>query len=216
MNEDQEVKKMDYQFKKIKNKEEIKNCQMFHVDHYMWKQIVSPKVYGWAGYLENEGIYVKMVCEEQDPLITCTHHKDMVCNDSAMEIFLAFCDEQEELTNDVMYLNFEINAFGAMYAKYGKGRHGRQFISEDLYKISNPRAIVEKDQWSIEVLIPEQLLKEVCDFKKILEGEQFYCNFYKIAENPKIEHYAAFKEIDSQVPNFHLPVSFAKAVVENK
>ena len=207
---------MDYQFKRIKNKEEISSCQMFHVDHYMWKQIVSPKVYGWAGYLENEGIYVKMVCEEKNPLITFTHHKDMVCKDSAMEIFLAFCEEEEELSNNVMYLNFEINASGAMYAKYGKGRQGREFISEELYNISNPKAVIEEDQWSIEVLIPEKLLNEVCDFKRFLNGDPFYCNFYKISEAPEIEHYAAYNKIESDVPNFHLPVSFAKAIVENK
>ena len=30
-----------------------------------------------------------------------------------------------------MYINFEINANGAMYAQYGKGRKNRQFLSEE-------------------------------------------------------------------------------------
>ena len=64
-------------------------------------------------------------------------------------------------------------------------------------------------------MIPEELLNETCNFQRFLNGEQFYCNFYKISEAPEIEHYAAYQKIDSDVPNFHLPVSFAKATVEN-
>ena len=202
---------MEYKFKTIKNENEITDCNMFHVDHYMWNRTMEPKTYGWAGYIDNKGFFIKMICEEQNPQITCLHHKDRVCNDSAMEVFFAFCEDGEELTNDVMYINFEINAAGAMFAKYGKGRHGRQFISDQMYEMSNCRAVVEKDQWSIEVLIPEEFLNEICDFQSFKNGKQFYCNFYKIAETKEIEHYASFSKIESEEPNFHLPVWFAKA-----
>ena len=45
--------------------------------------------------------------------------------DSAVEVFLAFAEKGKELTNNDMYLNFEVNANGAMYAKYGFGRQGK-------------------------------------------------------------------------------------------
>ena len=44
--------------------------------------------------------------------------------------------------------------------------------------------------------------------------QQFYCNFYKIAQTPEIEHYASWSPIDNPTPNFHLPVFFAKAQIE--
>ena len=48
-----------------------------------------------------------------------------------------------------------------------------------------------------------------------LDGEtEFYCNFYKIAQTPEIEHYASWSPIDNPTPNFHLPVFFAKAQIE--
>ena len=45
-------------------------------------------------------------------------HNDPVYTDSAMEIFLAFPEENQALSNECMYTNFEINAYGAMLANY--------------------------------------------------------------------------------------------------
>ncbi len=69
------------------------------------------------GVSEGEGLYVQICTEEHDPLARCTEHHEMVCKDSAVEVFLAFAEKGKELTNNDMYLNFEVNANGAMYAK---------------------------------------------------------------------------------------------------
>ena len=159
---------------------------------------------------DNQGIYVKLICEESNPKREYKNHKDRVYKDSAMEIFMAFPEKGEPLTNDVMYINFEMNANGAMYACYGKGRKNRSFISEALYEKSDCQASVEEEKWSLTVTIPEELLKEICDFDGMMRGDSFYCNFYKISERPEIEHYGSFSPIESEKPNFHLPVCFAE------
>ena len=176
---------LEYKIKTISSKEEIVNCNRFEIDHVQWHHAITPpKACGYMGYLKGEGLYVQICTEEHDPLARCTEHHEMVCKDSAVEVFLAFAEKGKELTNNDMYLNFEVNANGAMYAKYGFGRQGRQF------------------------------LKEVCDYLPDGSGKEIYCNFYKISEDPAVEHYISFSPIDSEKPNFHLPVFFAKAEVE--
>lgn len=202
---------MAYQVKKISNKNQIETCERFAMNQYMWGSRQQPKTYGWLGYIEGEGLYVRMVCEEQNPKREHQNHRDMVCEDSAMEIFFAFTEGEEALTNDSMYLNFEINANGAMYAKYGKGRNNRTFLTDEQYEMTGCRAAIGEESWSIEVLFPEGFLKEVCEFEEIKNGKTFYCNFYKIAECEEIEHYGSYSPIDNETPNFHLPVFFAEA-----
>lgn len=204
---------MFYQIKRIQERSQIEECELFFINQYMWDSKQEPKTYGWLGYLEGEGLFVKMVCEESNPKCVYQNHKDPVYKDSAMEIFLAFPGD-EELSNECMYTNFEINSKGKMLANYGKGRKGRQFISDEDYELSGVKAEVEEEKWYLEVLFPESYLNKICDFSRVKAGQEFYCNFYKIAESQEILHFGSFSPIESETPNFHLPVCFAKTVIE--
>lgn len=202
---------MKYQVKKINDRNQIETCEPFSINQYMWDSKQEPKTYGWLGYLENEGLYVKMICEEKNPKREKQNHRERVCDDSTMEIFFAFTEEGETLTNDSMYINFEINSNGAMYSKYGKGRKNRTFITEEECEMTGCKTEIKEDRWSLEVLFPETFLNKICDFQKVKEGKTFYCNFYKISESEEIEHYGSYSPIDSETPNFHLPIYFAEA-----
>lgn len=205
---------LQYQVKRITEKTEIEQCEKFYIDQYMWNSKQEPKAYGWMGYLEKKGLFVKMVCEEKNPRCLYTKHNDPVYQDSAMEIFLCFPAEGEALSNDCMYTNFEINANGAMLANYGKGRQNRTSITTEQFGQTGVKAVIEEDKWYLEVLFPETYLKEICDFEKVKAGNAFYCNFYKIAESEEIQHFGSYSPIESEKPNFHLPVCFAKAGIE--
>ena len=207
---------MLYKVKRIEHKNQIEQCNQFRIEHYMWESKQEPKAYGWMGYLEGEGLFVKMVCEECNPKREYMNHKDPVYKDSAMEIFLAFLEKDEEISNDCMYTNFEINANGAMLANYGKGRKGRQSITDAQFEMTGVKAVIEEDRWYLEVLFPEAYLNQICDFERIKEGGAFYCNFYKIAEGEEILHFGSYSPIDSATPNFHMPICFAEAVVDGR
>lgn len=205
---------MKYCVKKISSKNQIETCEKFSINQYMWNSIREPKVYGWMGYLNGEGLFVKMVCEETNPKREYQNHRDPVYKDSTMEIFLAFLEEGEALSNDCMYTNFEINSNGAMLANYGKGRKGRQSITDEQFEMTGVESTIEEDKWYLEVLFPESYLKQICDFEKVKEGKKFYCNFYKIGDSEEIIHFGSYSPIKSEKPNFHLPVCFAEAVIE--
>ena len=82
---------MEYKIKTISSKEEIVNCNRFEIDHVQWHHAITPpKACGYMGYLKGEGLYVQICTEEHDPLARCTEHHEMVCKDSAVEVFLAF------------------------------------------------------------------------------------------------------------------------------
>lgn len=204
---------MEYQVKKIHSKEELSQCEAFTIGNYMWNSTREPRAYGKMGYIEGEGFYVEMVCEESDPKRVYHNYNDPVCNDSAMEIFLAFPEKGEPLSNDVMYINFEINSNAALYAAYGKGRKGRKHMPESYLETADCKAVISENEWKLSVLFPEEFLKKECGIEELNEKTEFYCNFYKIAESPEIIHFGAFNKIDNETPNFHLPVFFAKASI---
>lgn len=202
---------MEYKVKEINSAEEIGKCEEARMDNYMWTCRVKPAARVRMGYIREKGFLVEMVCEEENPKREYHNYMDPVCKDSAMEVFLAFPKKGESLTNNAMYVNFEVNGNGALYAAYGKGRKNRAPMPEIYLEECGCRAEAEDKQWKVSLLIPETFLRRECGLEALDKTTEFYCNFYKISESPEIEHYAAFHSIDNETPNFHLPVYFAKA-----
>lgn len=205
---------MAFQVKTIDNKNQIETCESFEITYfYPCTTGYQPKSYGWMGYLKEKGFFVKLVCEEKAPLRVYQNNRDRVCEESAMEIFMAFPEEGEALTVDCMYTNFEINANGAIYAKFGKGRNNRSFISEETCELMECTAQVDEEKWSLEFVIPEKYLYEICALDEIKAGRSFYFDFFKIAENKEIEHYGICAPSKNEKPNFHYPNDYMEAVI---
>lgn len=203
---------MTYEAHVIKTKDEITTCPEFLVDNVQWNSTRAPKTRGRMAVLEEKGIYVTMASEDPHPLTTMTRPMDMVCRDSAMEVFFAF-PKGPTPTDDDLYFNFEVNAAGAMYAKYGRGRKGRTALTPQEYASTGVWAKTDDTGWQIGLLLPYSLLEKTAGISRLAPGDAFFCNFYKISEDPGIEHYLSYSPIQSEAPNFHLPRFFAKAVV---
>ena len=205
-----------YHVKRIAGEEEIHACEPFEITTCQWKaRQPAPKTGGYMGYIPGKGLYIEMTSEETNRITRHLKDREMVCEDSAMEVFLAFTeDESRPESADVHYLNFEINAAGAMYAKEGKGRQNRNFLPDEVYKAAHVETAADEKGWKLRFYIPEECVKALCGRNPFAPGAVFYCNFYKIAENPEIEHYGAFNQIENEFPDFHRPQDFAKAVME--
>lgn len=203
---------MEYTVRKIQSEDEIRTCQPFFLKCSKWRNVVCPETYGYMGYVKDKGFYVLMHCEEANPKRECNTYQTNLCQDSVMEVFLAFSEPGKTIRNEDLYLNYEINANGMLYAKYGKGRNNRKFISDAMYRKSNCKVHVEENFWEATVWIPDELLKEVQVYSDVQKKQSFYCNFYKISECTEIEHYQMYSPIENETPNFHLPMYFARAV----
>lgn len=203
----------------LKKKEEVLNCPKYHLSHFQWRCVIQPPTYAQIGYLPKEGFYVHMVCEERDPLRRQVAPQSQVCQDSAVEAFFTFPPQssiQEGYVPEIkdMYFNFELNANGAMHAKYGYGRQNRTALQMEEYEMCKPSADVQETCWSADFMVPLSLIQKCCNISEFHQEDQFFVNFYKIAEDAAIEHYASYNPILSEKPNFHLPQYFAKAIVQ--
>lgn len=201
---------MDYQVKIIHSMDELSDCPEFFVDQYNWGGSYRPKTHGQLALLSGTGFVLRMTCEEADPVRTYTEPNAPVYLESAMEAFFQFFPEGEKTG---YYFNFEMNANGALHAKYGPGRENRTAFPLELNAACHCTATVEKERWTLDLTIPFSLIEFVygpCSFQA---GDTFKCNFYKISEQVEPVHFGSFTEMKYDKPNFHLPEFFATATI---
>ena len=199
----------------ITSVDELETLCPFKVECLLWGTRKIPDTYGYLGFIPGDGFYLKMVCEEKDPLRTYENHQDPVYRDSAMEAFFMF-EPGNERGDHATYLNFEFNANGALLAAYGQKRIYRTYFKPEEMEAFACRAVMEEEQWSVSLRIPVRILEMIYGPLKLGEGSSVACNFYKISETQAVEHYASYAPIRSEVPSFHMPEYFATAKIVKK
>lgn len=195
----------------IENKELLESVEMFKIENLLWGTEKIAKTYGYIGFVPGDGLYIKLVCEEKNPLRVYKEDQDPVYKDSAMEAFFQF--KGNDMAADDIYLNFEMNANGALLACYGKNKMNRIPFTPDQIRKMKCSAEIREEQWNVNLTLPIEILEQVYGKLNLQEGSDFRCNFYKICETKEYEHYAAYRCVESERPNFHLPEYFEKAVI---
>lgn len=180
------------------------NGTAFELTHLLWGTKSIPRTTGKIGYIENDGFYISMRCEESNPLCTYTENGSPVYRDSAMEAFFLFGSD------DGPYINIEFNANGALLAMHGRSRSGRVLFTPRQCQMVSLRANIYPTFWEASFRLPITLLKDVYGTDFFLQEQTFSANFYKISETPALEHYTSFAPIISGSPDFHLPEYFEK------
>lgn len=158
--------------------------------------------------LDRYGLIVALTALEINPLCNYSQEDDPVYKDSALEVFL----NMEPNHMEKGYLNFEMNAKGVLLSEFGLNRKRTKIKQLTSYH-AKCKAEVNNVSWSVLLQIPMELICDIYHIEPLKKGDIFTCNFYKISEDPKIEHYASYAPIVSSVPNFHMPDCFAKAIV---
>ncbi|XCP84607.1 carbohydrate-binding family 9-like protein [Roseburia hominis] len=200
---------MGLQVQKIKGPWELEAAAAFRIGHLLWGTKEIPRTYGYLGYVPGKALYLELVCEEKDPLRRYQNDQEPVYRDSAVEAFFQFGGRKE--AGEQIYLNFEMNANGALLAAYGKGRTDRVYFTEEECRKFACKARIEEERWSVSLCIPFVILENVYGPLKFGPGTFFRCNFYKISETKEIEHYASYALVDTDTPDFHRPEFFAEA-----
>lgn len=198
---------MLYQVHSLNEAEQLASCPQFSIDRFNWGGDYRPISRGRLGFLSSCGFLLEMECEESNPCRIYTEDDDPVYLDSAMEAFFCFLPDEK----NPCYLNFEMNANGAMLACYGTDRQHRVPFSPETRSGLICRVRIEENCWKIRLMIPLSLLESVYPGLILQTGSTFTCNFYKIKESEGLTHFASFAPIPTKEPNFHLPEYFAKA-----
>lgn len=200
----------------IERKEQLTELPPFRVENALWGTGDFPAMYGYIGFIPGDGFYLRMVCEEKDPLRKYSNANDPVYQDSAMEAFLMFEPVHSRMSKEI-YLNLEVNANGALLAGYGAKRTYRSYFTGTDHEAFECHAEIHENDWCAELKIPVWLLEHLYGPLELGDGSYFTCNFYKISETKECEHYVSYSPILSSVPSFHMPEFFADAeIVERK
>ncbi|MDE7319625.1 MAG: carbohydrate-binding family 9-like protein [Lachnospiraceae bacterium] len=200
---------MKYDVLTIPTPQDLSRCPVFFVDRFNWGGNYRPVTSGRLGFLPDQGLLLEMECQETDPCRRCKRDGDPVYLDSAMEAFFCFTPEEA----NPCYLNFEINANGAMLACHGRDRRNRFPFSRAFTQDLSCHAQIRKHAWSIRLLLPLSLITSVHPGLVLNPGSRFTCNFYKIKESEGRTHFASFAPISAPEPDFHLPEYFAQAQI---
>lgn len=201
---------MEYKVLQIDHKSKLCDCPVFKVDRFNWGGDYRPVTYGQLAFKHGHGFYLTMTCEEPDPGHIYEAPNSEVYLDSTMEAF--FCFQPEE--TKPLYMNFEINSFGAMLAATGRGRTERDFIPDSLRTLISCSASIFQDHWSVSLFLPLKVIYAFYGQIAIGRGKVFTCNFYKIKESPENKHFSSYAPIVTTAPNFHLPEFFADARIQ--
>lgn len=180
----------------------------FKIDNFNWQKDYMPEVFGTMGFIPEEGFKVTLTAIEKNPKITCYNIDDDVYKDSCMEAFINFYPQM-----DRGYINFEMNAAGAMLCGFGKERDGRESVHDMGITLPAPKVTIEENSWTLTLLIPFSFIKDLygrCDFK---EGDVLTGNFFKCGDETEVEHYASWAPIKFDIPNFHLPEFFGELTI---
>ena len=195
------------------------------LNHHLWTCLEKPQTNA-SLRLDEAGLHVSFCVHERQPLITATVQQEpmlMVCQDSAVELFLAFADSKEQATTDFkpqlehcLYINIEINAAGICYAKHGHSRKGRTAFTPDEIKSLNIEPVIDDaaGTWQVSFVVPRELITKLATYDAF--SEVFALNLYKISETKEHEHYIAYNKVEVEKPNFHLPEFFALACPQAK
>ena len=179
------------------------------VDKYNWGGDYRPSTFARLLFLPDFGFLLQMHCNEINPLRVFTRRDEPVYQDSSMEAFLAFSPNSDRPG----YVNFEINANGAVLCQYGLGRNDRVFLRSIGIEPPDPEVMLNGNGWGFELKIPLCFISKVFGKTSFSSGSKLKGNFFKIGGENAPEHYGSMTSIIAPVPDFHLPQFFADLVI---
>ncbi len=199
-----------YQIATISDIADLHRAEEFALTHYLWGTTYQPQVTGRLAWVEGKGFALRMTCREQNPTRVYTRRDDPVYRDSCMEAFLNFTPDAAEPG----YINFEMNANGAMLCAIGPDRNHRTPLKEMGLEPAGPAVQIGPDAWQLDLFIPLELLRSIYGPVEITSGYRVRGNFYKCGDATPNPHYGSWAKVGTEQPDFHRPEYFGEMVVE--
>ena len=156
-----------------------------------------------------DNILLKFSVTEDHVLARHISTNSAVHQDSCVEFFISF-DE------DLNYYNFEFNCIGTTHLAYGPNIQSRDFIPAEHIEAqiktfsslgSQPIEIDQNNSsWELAILIRREIFIHHLgiDFSNL----KAKANFYKCGDHTKVPHFLSWKEVKTDMPNFHKPEFF--------
>lgn len=178
------------------------------IDCYQWEspEKYRPEAYAKMFFLRDKGVYVLLMCKEENPRTQCKSTGEKVYEDSCLETFLCFDPEG--------YINIETNANGVYLSEFGTSRYSRRLLSEFTKEEPIVKPIRDGEYWGNEIFFSNEIFKALYSSFNTVKSGIFRGNFYKCGDLTEIPHYGSFSPMGSFERGFHAPEKFAYFVVE--
>lgn len=197
----------------------------------VWDNLEAAKVsnFPWdeTGYKPNtevklfytdDSLHIRFKSEEKAIRVEGKKLNDSVYQDSCVEFFF-----MPDPSNDNRYLNFEMNAAGALLLQIDEKTTDRAFVDNidlSMFEIKtdvnhdNYKEFANFKPWSVEYKIPFSFIRTYFKDFNITSGYVMRGNFYKCGDNTEIPHYGCWNNITNEYPAFHKPEFFGEIVFE--
>jgi len=178
------------------------------VNIYKWGQQYMPRTEAKIIFKEDDGFYVRMECEEKNPLAEKTEFGASVCEDSCMEFFANY----QPKTSD-RYINIEMNSIATCLCYFCRDRYETVSIEKLSDALPEVEAFKTETTWGINLHVPLKMLRDAYGEFTLKEGDTVTMNLYKCGNKTKIPHYGTWSEICTERPDFHQPSCFSEVEI---
>lgn len=173
------------------------------LSHTPWTDFpYKPKVEFAIAY-GTDCIFLKYYVIEDNIRASNTIVNDPVYEDSCVEFFISMDGRG--------YYNLEFNCIGTCQAGFGTGREARSLLPEEVISQIKYQALHKNQKngsisWELTLCIPVSVF--IHHQLPSLQGQRYSGNFYKCGDALPEPHFVTWANIQSEVPNFHLPQFF--------
>lgn len=183
----------------------LENAKKIYIDKCQWGyDKYKPEIYFQIVY-DEKGFKVLFTVGEKNPKRDMKNHFDPVNLDSCVEIFLNFDPKTSK-----RYMNFEVNANGAMNVAFRADRHDKVVLKKEEVEGFFIKAEVFDDYWTVGYTISYDFIKSYYPEFDINKCEYLLGNAYKCGDETEIEHYIALFDVGTPTPDYHRIEYFQK------
>lgn len=186
-----------------------KKIEKAEINECVWGDAYKPVCYAQVVYVNGDGFWARLTCEEANPKAVHTGFFSDVYKDSCLELFAQWDDTSDR------YINIEMNSIGASLIAIGADRNARTPINQIIKTPFPVTAEKKENEWSVTVHIPEKDLETIYGMssEKFVPGYTIRGNFYKCGDETEIEHYVMWNPVETPKPDYHRPEYFANMVI---
>lgn len=188
----------------------LDNLERHTIQELPWPEFSYRPDVSFAIAHTDNGILLKYFVREKAIRMLYNEDNSPVHEDSCVEFFIAFDDDEE-------YYNLEFNCAGTCLLGFGKNAAQRQLVGVDVIRKIKRYSAIKNNlsgsndafNWELAVMIPA----EVFVHHKIdsLTGKRYRVNFYKCGDKLPQPHFLSWQDMKTAAPDFHLAEFFGEA-----
>ena len=198
-----------YKIKIIDTIDDIDLGETANIDQYNWGGEYQPKTTAKLCFIRDFGFIIKMTCQEFNPLATALPPIGKVHLDSCLESFINFNPK----VVDSPYINFEVNALGAMCCQFAPTSDERKPFLENNIPLPTVEIFKDNNQWGFILKIELAMLKLIYGDLSFTQGSILTGNFFKCGDKTHTPHYGSYTKFEFPYPSFHQPQFFSEMII---